>query len=162
MSALVLLPITTLRAKGGNHNLDLVNLVHNLLTLDLDLVHLGYNLSNLDLDLVRRPMDIRQLFPTQWITCDDLGERRFRLTISAVTHETVHDRHTHAAVNKLVVAFKGRQKRLILNKTQALTLAGVCGSYETEQWIGKEVILRAGLAPNKKPTIVIEAPTGTE
>lgn len=145
-------------AKSRNLDHDLVNLAHDLLTLDLDLGNLSYNLDNLDLDLVRRHMDIRQLYPAQWITCGDLGERRFRLTISAVTQEKVHDQHTHAKVEKLVVAFRDRKKRLVLNKTQALTLAGLCGSYETEQWIGKEVVLRAGLAPNRKPTIVIEAP----
>ncbi len=102
-------------------------------------------------------MDIRQLYPAQWITCEDLGERRFRLAISAVTLETVHDRNTHRKTPKLIVAFEGRKKRLVLNKTQALALSCLCGSYETEQWIGKEVMLRAGLAPNKKPTIVIEA-----
>ena len=103
-------------------------------------------------------MDIRQLYPAPWITCDDLGERRFRLTISAVSLEKVHDRHTHAEIEKLIVAFEGRKKRLVLNRTQTLALAQLCGSYETEQWIGKEVVLRAGLAPNRKPTIVVEAP----
>lgn len=103
-------------------------------------------------------MDIRQLYPAQWITHSDLGERRFRLTISAVTLEEVHDQHTHRKAPKLVVAFEGRKKRLVLNKTQALALACLCESHETEQWTGKEVVLRAGLAPNKKPTIVIEAP----
>lgn len=103
-------------------------------------------------------MDVRQLFPARWITCDDLGERKFKLTISAVGLEEVHDPHTHAKVEKLIVAFRDRKKRLVLNRTQTLALAHLCGSYETEQWIGKEVVLRAGLAPNRKPTIVIEAP----
>lgn len=103
-------------------------------------------------------MDIRQLYPARWITCDDLGERKFKLTISAVGLEEVHDQHTHAEVEKLIVAFKDRKKRLVLNRTRTLALAHLCGSYETEQWIGKEVVLRAGLAPNRKPTIVVEAP----
>ena len=101
-------------------------------------------------------MDVRQLYPARWITCDDLGERKFKLTISAVGLEEVHDPHTHAKVEKLIVAFRDRKKRLVLNRTQTLALAHLCGSYETEQWIGREVVLRAGLAPNRKPTIVIE------
>lgn len=103
-------------------------------------------------------MNVRTLYPSPWIHCDDLGERKFKLTISAVTLEELHDRNTHKLVKKLVVAFEGRKKRFVGNKTQVLALASVCGSDETEQWIGKEVVLRAGLAPNRKPTIVVEAP----
>ncbi len=101
-------------------------------------------------------MDIRQVYPSPWISADDLGDRRFEMTISAVTMEEVHDRQTNQKVQKMVVAFKGAKKRFITNKTQAFAIAKYLGSTDTEQWIGKKVALRAGKAHNGKATIVVE------
>ncbi|TXH52982.1 MAG: hypothetical protein E6Q97_14245 [Desulfurellales bacterium] len=102
-------------------------------------------------------MNVRAVFPSPWISCDDLGNRKFELVIKAVTVEQVHDRQTNQKVNKMVVSFAEAKKRFIVNKTQAFALAALCGSDETEQWIGKRIALRAGKAHNGKPTIVVEA-----
>lgn len=102
-------------------------------------------------------MNVRAVFPSPWISCDDLGNRKFELVIKSVTIEQVHDRQTNQKVDKLVVAFQEAKKRFITNKTQAFALARLCGSDETEQWIGKRIALRAGRAHNGKPTIVVEA-----
>lgn len=102
-------------------------------------------------------MNVRQLFPSPWISHEDLGNKRFELTVRAVTIEEMHDRTTNKRVSKPVVAFAEAKKRLIINKTQALALAAICGSDETGDWTGCKVSLRAGRAPNGKPTIVVEA-----
>lgn len=102
-------------------------------------------------------MNVRAVFPSPWISCDDLGNRKFELVIKSVTIEQVHDRQTNQKVDKLVVAFQEAKKRFITNKTQAFALARLCGSDETEQWVGKRIALRAGKAHNGKPTIVVEA-----
>lgn len=102
-------------------------------------------------------MNVRQIFPSPWISCDDLGNRKFELVIKAVTIEQVHDRQTNQKVDKLVVTFHEAKKRFIANKTQAFTVARLCGSDDTGQWIGKRIALRAGKAHNGKPTIVVEA-----
>lgn len=101
-------------------------------------------------------MDVRAIFPSPWISPDDLADRRFELTIVAVTMEEVHDRTTNQKVSKMVVAFKEAKKRFICNKTQAFAIAKYLGSTNTDQWIGKRVALRAGKAHNSKPTIVVE------
>lgn len=101
-------------------------------------------------------MNVRQIFPSPWISPDDLGDRRFELTISAVTIEEVHDRVTNQKVQKMVVTFAEAKKRFICNKTQAFAIAKHLMSDDTDQWIGKKVALRAGKAHNQKPTIVVD------
>lgn len=102
-------------------------------------------------------MNIRNQFPSPWISADDLGNKKFELVVEGVTLEEVHDRQTNKKVQKVVVAFVGAKKRLILNKTNGLAFASVCGSDETDDWKGKRVALRAGKAHNGKPTVVVEA-----
>lgn len=104
-------------------------------------------------------MNIRQLFPSPWISHEDLGAKKFELTIKAVTMEELHDRTTNRKVQKPVVAFGEAKKRFVINKTQGFALAAICGSDETAEWVGKRVLLRAGRAHNGKPTIVVEAPS---
>ena len=101
-------------------------------------------------------MNVRSVFPSPWISCDDLGNKKFELVISGVTIEQVHDRTTNQKVNKMVVAFDGAKKRFITNKTQAFAIANCLGSDDTDGWIGKKIALRAGKAHNGKPTIVVE------
>jgi len=101
-------------------------------------------------------MNIRNQFPSPWVSADDLGDKKFELVIAGVTLEEVHDRQTNKKVQKVVVAFVGAKKRLILNKTNGLAFANICGSDETDDWKGKKVSLRAGKAHNGKQTIVVE------
>jgi hypothetical protein len=101
-------------------------------------------------------MNVREVFPSPWVSCDDLGDRRFELVIKGVTMEEVHDRTSNQKVRKMVIAFEGAKKRFITNKTQALSIAKHLDSDETADWIGKKIALRAGKAHNGKPTIVVE------
>ena len=104
-------------------------------------------------------MNIRQVFPSPWISHEDLGSKKFELTVKAVGMEELHDRTTNKKVSKPVVTFVEAKKRFIINKTQGLALAAICGSDETADWIGKRVVLKGGRAHNGKPTIVVEAPS---
>lgn len=101
-------------------------------------------------------MNVREVFPSPWVSAEDLGSKKWELVIADVTMEEVHDRQTNKKVQKLVVHFHVAKKKLICNKTQALTLAHICDSDDTDGWKGKKVALRAGRAHNGKPTIVIE------
>ena len=101
-------------------------------------------------------MNVREVFPNPWLSAEDLGNKKFELVIDRVTMEQVHDRQTNRDVSKMVVAFVGAKKRLICNRTQAFAFAAICDSDNTDDWKGKRVALRAGMAPNRKQTIVIE------
>ena len=58
---------------------------------------------------------------------------------------------------KLAVALAGKQKRRLLNKTQAYALAALAGP-ETDGWAGRQVTLSAAPAPNGALTVAITAP----
>lgn len=103
-------------------------------------------------------MNVHDIFPSKWISPEDLGSRRFEVTISGAALEDVFNRTTNEKEKRLVLGFTEAKKRLILNKTQAFAIAEIVGSPKTEDWIGKRIALRAGQARNKKATIVVEAP----
>lgn len=100
-------------------------------------------------------MKIEQLFPSRWLHPEALNGRAVTVTIAAVTLEKVHNPQTNKAEQKPAVAFKGATKLLLMNKTQALAIARITGSGETDDWAGKRVTLSAAIAPNGKQTIAI-------
>lgn len=97
---------------------------------------------------------VSDLFPSKWLCADDLAGRAITVTISAVTLEEIRQRNG-ASELKAVLAFERAHKRLILNKTQALAIAGALCSEVLADWRGQRIQMRAGQAPNGKPTIVI-------
>ena len=55
---------------------------------------------------------------------------------------------------KIVLGFVGKQKRLILTKTQGLAISAALGD-RTEGWPGAQLQLREGRVHNGKPTIIV-------
>lgn len=102
-------------------------------------------------------MNIEDLYPRKWLNAADLAGRAVTVTIAGVTLEQVRNPRTNRAEPKPAVAFAGKQKRLLLNKTQAYALAGLCGK-ETDNWIGRQVTLSPAVAPNGAQTIAVTAP----
>ena len=102
-------------------------------------------------------MNIKKLFPSKWLSPDDLAGRRVEVQISGCAMEEVRNPQTNQTEQKLVIAFAKATKRLIVNKTQAFDIAEITGGYETDEWIGHRVALCVGRARNGKDTIVIEA-----
>ena len=78
-------------------------------------------------------MNINQTFPSKWIKASDLQGRTFKLTIHDVTLEQFQD-----GTQKPAVWFVGREKAMILNKTNAETIAAMYGE-ETDTWKGREL-----------------------
>jgi len=106
-------------------------------------------------------VNIQTVFPSKWLDPDDLATRRITVEIEAATMEEIYNRQTNAKEKKLALSFKRATKMMLLNKTQAFAIAQICQSEDTDGWIGKSITLRAGTAPNRKPTIVVEAPAVT-
>ncbi len=66
------------------------------------------------------------------------------------------DQKTGQEQKRIILRFTGKQKALVLNKSQARTLITAYGD-EMDGWPGKSVILSPGQAPNGQPTIVLAA-----
>lgn len=94
-------------------------------------------------------MDSRLLFPNDYLSAADLQERDVTLTISRLTQEELRTQEGNE--DKWVLYFKEmeerhrrdpkrRNKRLVLNKTNAASISKVWGN-ETNDWIGKAITL---------------------
>jgi len=91
-------------------------------------------------------MDIRLLFPNDYIKAADLRGNDVTLTIKDVRVEEL--RTTGGNEEKAVVTFEELERRkkkgphkLVLNKTNAQTIAKALGSNETEDWKGQKITL---------------------
>lgn len=94
-------------------------------------------------------MDARLLFPNDYLGAADLQERDVTLTISRLVQEEL--RTDKGNEEKWVLFFKEmedrhakdkkrRNKRLVLNKTNAASIAKVWGN-ETNDWTGRPITL---------------------
>ncbi len=80
-------------------------------------------------------MNINDAFPSKYIKADDLGGQRLTVTVMSVTMEDIGDKEF-----KPVMRFMGKDKGMVLNKTNA-TLCSQCWGEETNNWQGKTLEL---------------------
>ena len=108
---------------------------------------------------MKPPKTVSELYPPKWVKAADLGGHAVTVVISGVTVESFRlpDGTQRASA---VLAFEGKTKRLILNKTQCKQLVEITGSERFEEWVGRSVSLAPATAQNGKPTIAIRAAHG--
>jgi hypothetical protein len=90
--------------------------------------------------MVQKHMRISDLFPSKYLRASDLQGHTVRVKITSVEKVSMRDPRTRQENFKAVVHFEGKQKGLVLNKTNASTLADSLGD-ETDEWIGREITL---------------------
>jgi len=79
-------------------------------------------------------MNINEAFPSNYLKSSDLQGSTPTVTMSHVTTEKMGDD------SKLVLYFQGKEKGMVLNKTNANNIASLYGP-ETEDWHGKKITL---------------------
>ena len=111
--------------------------------------------------------NLGEMFPSKTLKADDLkspsgkGYRDFALTIEDIEQVEFKD-EAGAPEIKWVLHFKGAQKGLVLNRTNAQTIADAYGE-DTESWVGEKVILyvtTVGTPTGPKPGIRVRGPSG--
>jgi hypothetical protein len=80
-------------------------------------------------------MNINGAFPSNYLKAADLAGRRALVTISHVKMEDIGDDH------KPVLYFQGKEKGMVLNRTNANMIAEITNEEETERWAGKAIVL---------------------
>lgn len=80
-------------------------------------------------------MNISEAFPSKYISAPDLKDRNVRVRMAHVTTEKMSDGN-----EKPVLYFQGTEKGMVLNKTNATTIADAYGD-NTDDWNGEEIIL---------------------
>lgn len=82
-------------------------------------------------------MKVSQAFPSNYLKADDLDGRRPLVTIKVVHMEDIGDDH------KPVAYFQGKDKGLVLNKTNAIAITEIAGTDEMDEWTGVLIRLYA-------------------
>lgn len=97
-------------------------------------------------------------FYSLWLKPWHLGDKPVNVTVARATVETLHPRPTEEK-KAIVLAFVGKQRRLILNSSNAGRMADI-GGEDTDAWAGLVIQLRRAKHTKDKETIIISsAPT---
>ncbi len=80
-------------------------------------------------------MNYNEAFPSKYWRVSDLEGKEVQVTVTSVEFETIGNER------KLVAQFKGHDKALPLNKTNAATFAKLAESANTDKWAGVRAVL---------------------
>ena len=84
-------------------------------------------------------MNIDSAFPSHYLKASDLGDKSSVVTIDRIEVEPIgRDKEM-----KPVLYFQGKDKGLVLNKTNAKKIAEVTGSKDTDDWAGCQIRIYA-------------------
>lgn len=81
--------------------------------------------------------NINEAFPSNYIKAADLKGRAVAVTIERIEFEPVGQTREM----KPVIYFEGKEKGLVLNKTNANKIASMLESSETDEWIGNTIAI---------------------
>lgn len=87
-------------------------------------------------------MKLNEAFPSKYLTAADIEESG-DLTVTIKTVEMVEMGQGADKERKLLLMFKGMDKGLVCNKTNATTISKVLGTDDTDEWEGQRIILKA-------------------
>jgi len=87
-------------------------------------------------------MDINAAFPSKYLKAADLNGAAVTVTIERVAIEELGAKD-QPKEQKLVIYFKGKEKGMVLNKTNAFEVARIANSSDTEDWDGVVIRLLA-------------------
>ena len=95
-----------------------------------------------------------QAYTSPWLKASDLQGRAVTVTVNGATVEEIRQQ-TGQKEARIVVTFAGKSKRLICNKTQALTLADLAKTEVFANWKGLVVTLEPATTRSGQETINI-------
>jgi len=80
-----------------------------------------------------------EAFPSNWLKAEDLQGKRIAVTIEDVTSEEMN--FENKKERKPVMRFHNKEKALVLNRTNWNRLADFLGSDDSDDWVGKRIVL---------------------
>lgn len=78
---------------------------------------------------------LNDVFGGNFLKAEDLGGRAVAVTIEEVEVKDFDDG------KKLILSFAGKDKKLVCNRTNASIIEEVTGCSDTDDWVGKKVVL---------------------
>ncbi len=111
--------------------------------------------------------DVRQMFDSAYVGAWDLQGRDVVVTIASITPGELSKAGTSKKDKAPIIHFEGRDKGMVLNKTNMKIIAGIYGGFKVKAWIGKPITLYATtcqFGPNTVDCIRVRptAPRGTK
>jgi hypothetical protein len=85
--------------------------------------------------------DVRQMFDSNYIGAWDLQGKDATVTIARVTPGELAKAGTSKKDKAPIIYFEGKDKGLVLNKTNMKIIAGIYGSFKVKEWIGKPITI---------------------
>lgn len=82
---------------------------------------------------------IGEMFPSRYITADELGEKSYNVTIKEIGKESMRPSAGAPEVDKYVIYFNETKRGIVLGKTLATQIVKIIGSDDTDQWVGKQI-----------------------
>lgn len=82
-------------------------------------------------------MKANDIFSSKYLNASDLRGRDVTVTIERVEVEKM----PNSGEKKPALYFRGKDKGLLVNKTNFNTIAGVLGADDTDDWEGKQITL---------------------
>lgn len=83
---------------------------------------------------------ISEMLPSSYLKQSDFNETGLIVTVSRIEHKNVAPPDAPEE-NKWVLHFSEFDKGMVLNSTNIQAAAKACGSDDTDEWIGKEIIV---------------------
>lgn len=83
-------------------------------------------------------MKLSDAFPSNFLKAEDLNGKSVVVAISKVEFDTIGKDSKEG--RKLIVSFSGKEKKMVVNKTNAKTIEKLYGD-DTDNWIGKSIKL---------------------
>src|SRR6516164_2309386 len=99
-------------------------------------------------------MNINDVFPSKYLKASDLKGRRIEVVMADVKTEKLGDDF------KPILSFKGKDKGLVLNKTNANAIIDAYGP-ESDDWFGQPIILFEAMVEfqgKRGPAIRVDVP----
>ena len=84
---------------------------------------------------------INDMFPKKHLTPVDLGINSVNITIERVNQVEVFDQNLNQFKKVWALFFKGKNKYMILNPTNANMLKEIFGSDDSDDWTGKKIVI---------------------
>jgi len=83
--------------------------------------------------------NVNDYFPSKWLKAADLKGKEPVVIIREIAYEPVGQKREM----KPVVYFRGQEKGLVLNRTNANRIIQIAGSADTDEWVGVSIKLYA-------------------
>lgn len=80
-------------------------------------------------------MNVNTAFPSKYLKPADLQGQRVTLSVDYVEAQTI------GSDQRLVAFFAGKNKGLVLNKTNAVMIQEIAGTDETDNWRGVKIVI---------------------